>query len=78
MDGPAVQGVEQRHVARRHVGVAARRPVEGRGGAHQHRAHVLVPEIQLDLLEGPLDEKAGEGVHDGPQPGQRQPRRRPD
>lgn len=37
-----------------------------------------MPEVQLDLLEGPLDEEAGEGVHHGPQPGQRQARARSD
>jgi hypothetical protein len=37
-----------------------------------------VPEVELDLLEGALDEEAGEGVHDGPQSGQRQSGGRPD
>jgi hypothetical protein len=37
-----------------------------------------VSEVQLDLLERPLDEEAGEGVHDGSQTGQRQARARPD
>ena len=30
-------------------------------------------EIQLDLLKGPLDQERRVGVHDRPQPGQRQP-----
>ncbi|CAM5736704.1 hypothetical protein SHIRM173S_06288 [Streptomyces hirsutus] len=30
-------------------------------------------EVQLDLLERPLDEEAGERVHDGPQAGERHP-----
>ena len=33
----------------------------------------LVPEVQLDLLECPLDQERRVGVHDRPQPGQRQP-----
>lgn len=54
------------------------RPVEGRGRADQYRAHVLVAEVQLELLEGPLHEEAGEGVHHRPQTGERQTRARPD
>lgn len=53
-------------------------PVEGGRRAHEHRADVLVPEVQLDLFEGPLDEEAGEGVHDRAHAGQGEARARPD
>ena len=37
-------------------------------------ADALVDEVQLDLLERPLDQERGEGVHDRPHPGERQAR----
>ncbi|GAA2773790.1 hypothetical protein GCM10019017_17540 [Streptomyces showdoensis] len=40
--------------------------------------HALVPEVQLQLLEGPLDQEAGEGVHDRPHPGEGEPAARAD
>ena len=54
-------------------GAAARGDVEGAAGADQHAADVLVPEPELDLLEGPLDQERAERVHDRPHPGERQP-----
>ena len=42
---------------------------------HQHRADVLVAEVELDLLVGPLDEERRVGVHDRAQAGQREPAR---
>jgi hypothetical protein len=72
MDGPAGQGVEERDVAGALVGSAHRRVVVGGADADEHGADVLVAEVELDLLERPLDEERGVGVHDRAHAGERQ------
>ncbi|SCE12364.1 hypothetical protein GA0115246_111063, partial [Streptomyces sp. SolWspMP-sol7th] len=71
--GPPVERVEEGHVARRHVREASGGDVVRGPGADQDAADALVPEVELDLLEGALDEEAREGVQDGPHPGEREP-----
>jgi hypothetical protein len=39
----------------------------------KHRTHVLVPEVELELLERPLDEERRVAVHDRAQSGEREP-----
>ncbi len=51
---------------------AVRRVVVGGADADQDSAGLLMTEVQLDLLERPLDQEAREGMHDRPHSGQRQ------
>ena len=76
--GPARQGVQQGHITRGLVRPAVGRFVVGPPGADQHGADALMHQIQLDLLEGPLDQEGGEGVRDRPHSGQGQAARHAD
>ena len=78
LHGPAVEGVEQRHIPRAEVGLAAARPAIGAAGGHQHRAASLVPEVELHLLEGTLDQERREGMRDGAHSGQGEAAGHPD
>ena len=64
---------EQRHVGRGLVRPARAGAVVRRARADEHRADALVDEIQLDLLERPLDEKRRVRVDDRTQPSSASP-----
>ena len=69
---PAGERREQRDVRGRLVGPPLRGRVVGGADRDEHRADVLVPQVELDLLERPLHEKRGVGVDDGSHPLERE------
>src|SRR5690348_8400037 len=66
VDRPPRQRGEERDVLRRLVRPALAGAVVGGAVRDQYRADVLVPEIDLQLLERTLDEKRRVRVHDRP------------
>ena len=76
VDGPAGQRRQQRDVAGRLMRAARLRAVVGRAGADEDGADVLVAEVELDLLVGPLDEERRVRVRDRPLALEREARRR--
>src|SRR6185312_7938439 len=73
VDRPAGQRAQESDVFRRLMGSTGPRPVVGGAGADQHGAHALMHEVELDLLEGTLDEEGRIRVHERPQAFQRKP-----
>src|SRR6266849_10622494 len=73
VDRPAGERGEQRDILRRLVRSPRACRVVGRTRADEHRADILVAEVELDLLVRPLDEKRRVRVDDGSKAFERKP-----
>jgi hypothetical protein len=70
VDRPVGQRAEQRHILRRLVRAAAVGCVVRGANADQDGPDALVREVELDLLERPLDQERCVGMRDGTHAGQ--------
>src|SRR4051794_1427851 len=78
LDPPAGERRKQRDVLRRLVRPTRGRRVVRRAVRDEDRADVVVPEVELDLLPRPLDDKGRVRVHDRPLALEREARREAD